>query len=66
VNFCAKNPDGDMDANGVSDGADVSVFIDRMMVGSTQYDDLCSGDFSENGVIDTADVPGMVSALLAP
>jgi thiosulfate dehydrogenase len=66
VNFCAQNPDGDMDGNGEPDGTDIPLFINRLMAGSTEQDDLCSGDFNENGVIDMADVPGMVSALLAP
>jgi hypothetical protein len=62
---CATGPNGDMDGDGVTNGDDISRFIDAVTSGSTASGDLCPGDFDRNGAMDMADVNPMVSALLA-
>ncbi|HWL94609.1 MAG TPA: hypothetical protein VNT79_13885 [Phycisphaerae bacterium] len=56
--------DGDMNASGFANGADVQLFVDAVLSQSTDPMDVCHGDFSGNRVVDVADVPGMVQTLL--
>jgi hypothetical protein len=56
---------GDMDADGVTNGRDLQQFFEAILAGSTSPADVCPGDFSANGVMDLDDIPGMVSALLS-
>jgi hypothetical protein len=64
--ICAETTNGDMNADGSTDGRDIADFSDALISGSTNPLLLCAGDFSGNGVIDIADLPDMVTALLAP
>ncbi|MCB9857734.1 MAG: hypothetical protein H6818_18785 [Phycisphaerales bacterium] len=56
--------DGDMNADGAADGADLQLFARAVLDLSTDVDDVCHGDFSVNGIVDPADIPGMVNVLL--
>ncbi len=56
--------DGDLLTDGNTDGADIQLFVEAVMAGSTDPDDLNHGDFSGNGVIDEMDMPCMVNTLL--
>jgi len=55
---------GDINADGLADGRDVSPFVAAVLAGSTGPADLCAVDFSESGVVDFADVAGFAAALV--
>lgn len=57
--------DGDLDGNGRTDGLDIQVLLDAMLVSATPQQ-ICSGDFNGSGALESGDVPGMVAVLLAP
>lgn len=61
---CPGPPDGDMNADGMTDGRDIQFFVDAVMAMSTDPADLCHGDFDGSDVMDLPDVPGFVAALL--
>ena len=66
MNCCTHPPDGDMNGDGDTDGADIHLFVDAVTRLSTEPADLCPGDFHHDGMVDSADVSGMVDALLTP
>jgi len=55
--------DGDLNLDGMTNGADVQFFINAALNGATG-DELCHGDFTEDSQLDAADVPPLVAALL--
>ncbi len=56
--------DGDMNADGRTDGRDVQAFTTDVVAGSSAPAELCHGDFSNDCLMDSPDVPGFVAALL--
>lgn len=65
VDDCPDPADGDVDLNGVTDGADIAAFIAGIQGSPTQAE-ICAGDFSNDNALSVDDIPGMVAALLAP
>jgi hypothetical protein len=53
---------GDLDGNGVVDGADIQGFVDAMLAGFAPCADLVA----PYGVLDMADVSAFVNLLLGP
>ncbi|MBN2562624.1 MAG: agmatine deiminase family protein [Phycisphaerae bacterium] len=58
-------PDGDIDGDGDTDGADIRPFVEGIL-GSIPQDQVCRGDFNGNKALDAGDIEPMVNALLAP
>ncbi len=63
---CPGAPDGDINLDSFTDGADVERFVDALISDPTNVIAVCRGDFSTDGTVDPADLPGFVAALLAP
>ncbi len=55
---------GDINGDGLVDGADLGEFIHALMDASELPEHVCPGDFDGSGVIDLDDVEGLVAALL--
>ena len=62
----AGPPDGDLNGDGVANGADIQEFVNAVLVGANAPNILAHGDFNHNGIIDAGDEPGFVAALLGP
>ncbi len=63
---CSTAPNGDVNADGFANGADLQGFVNAILSQSREAADVCPADFSGNSVVDMADVPGMVALLTAP
>ncbi len=55
---------GDMNADGVTNGDDITSFVRAVIAQSTQPADVCAGDFSLNGQVSVEDISGMIGVLL--
>lgn len=62
---CA-GPDGDANADNVTDGRDLDSIVAALLSQSTDPQMLAALDFSGNGTVDAADVDPIVAALLNP
>lgn len=55
---------GDINGDGMVDGADLGEFVHALMDASEMPEHVCPGDFDGSGVIDLDDVEGLVAAML--
>ncbi len=55
---------GDLNADTFVDGRDIQAFVDAVLSGAPEPEEILAGDFSGDFQLDEADVPGMVRALL--
>ncbi len=55
---------GDMNGDGLVDGADVQLFTDAVTIESAMPAHVCPGDFTNDGVVTLLDVPLFVMALM--
>lgn len=63
--ICGGPPNGDMNADLIVDGRDVSGLVSVMFSQDPDYPAICHGDFTQDGSVDVADVPYFVAAILA-
>ncbi len=64
ITWTPGSANGDMDADGFTNGKDVQRFVDAVLRESFDAADVCPGDFTLNGFVTVDDVPGMVHRLL--
>lgn len=64
VNGCAATASGDLNADCVSDGTDIALFLDALYDASTDPGHVCAADFNGNGGLDAGDVGPFVQSLL--
>ena len=57
---------GDMNGDAVVDGVDITLFIDRLLLGGPSFQELCAGDVEavRDGIINLDDVPNFSDCLL--
>jgi len=64
VACCSDRPDGDLNADGFSNGADIQMFVDAVVNQQRSASVVCPADFDYDRLLGPADVAGFVEALL--
>ncbi len=62
---CDWSPSGDINFDGIVDGADVAAFSRAVIEGAMDPATVCAGDYSFNSMIDPSDVDRFVGVLLS-
>ena len=57
---CPSPPDGDLNADGMTDGTDIARFINAVLNNPGGLANVCRADFNGNGAVDPPDVPPCV------
>lgn len=61
---CSARPNGDLNGDGATDGLDISLFMDAVLVGSRAGAVVCKADFTYDHVMTDADIGPFVAKLL--
>jgi len=56
----------DVNEDGVVDGRDVALFVEKLLAGLSCTPSCCPGDTNGDGLLDGLDVQGLVDAILSP